>query len=224
MNMLWKKVAWVMLFAAAFALVESAVVVYLRALYYPEGFVFPLKLMDQALVGIELAREFSTIIMLVAIGALAGSSRWQQFAFFMIAFGVWDILFYAWLKVFLDWPATFTDWDVLFLLPIPWIGPVLAPLLISVLLVTAGMKILRCEEKHYPFTSPLDTRILAFIGVSVMLFTFMIDTDATVRFQNPKPFLYWLFFFGFMFCVIALARAVRHAKAGSPTREPVGSA
>jgi len=201
-----------MLFAAAFALVESAVVVYLRALYYPEGFVFPLKLIGRAHLGIELAREFSTIIMLVAVGALAGSTRWQRFAYFMIAFGVWDILFYGWLKLFLDWPATLTEWDVLFLLPVPWIGPVLAPFLISFLLIGAGLMILRCEGRNLPFALPTDAWILALVGVAIMLFTFMADTDATLRLQNPKPFMYWLFLPGFVFCVIALARAVRYTQ------------
>ncbi len=208
-NRFWRRILWVALFAAAFALVESAVVVYLRALYYPEGFVFPLKVMDTAHVGIELAREFSTLVMLAAVGALAGSSRWQRFAYFMIAFGVWDILFYGWLKLFLDWPATFTEWDVLFLLPIPWIGPVLAPLLVSVLLIAAGVMILQREETNPPFAPALDSWVLALVGVAIILFTFMTDTDATLRLQNPKPFMLWLFLPGYLLCIVALIRGLR---------------
>ena len=48
---------WISLFAIGMAFLESAVVVYLRALYYPEGFVFPLKTMDSTLALTELLRE-----------------------------------------------------------------------------------------------------------------------------------------------------------------------
>ena len=38
----WRLRAWLIVYAAAMAYVEAAVVVYLRALYYPQGFAFPL--------------------------------------------------------------------------------------------------------------------------------------------------------------------------------------
>src|SRR5512134_294061 len=100
-----RKLLWVSLFGVAFALVESSVVVYLRSLYYPEGFAFPLKLMSPQHVGVELSREAATIVMLAAIGVVAGSKAWEKFAYFLVAFGVWDIFYYVWLRVMLDWPA-----------------------------------------------------------------------------------------------------------------------
>jgi len=80
------KMLWVALFAVAFALVESSVVVYLRALYYPAGFSFPLRLMEIAHLGVELGREIATIVMLVAIGVIAGRPAWERFGYFLIAF------------------------------------------------------------------------------------------------------------------------------------------
>jgi hypothetical protein len=65
-------IIWVSLFSIAMGMLESAVVVYLRELYYPEGFAFPLKMMSSTLILTEILREAATLIMLIAIGVLAG--------------------------------------------------------------------------------------------------------------------------------------------------------
>ncbi len=206
------KIVWTSLFAIAFALVEAAVVVYLRGLYYPEGFVFPLKLIAQPHLVVELAREFSTIVMLLAVGVLAGGSRWQKFSYFMIAFGIWDIFYYVWLKVFLSWPQSLTDWDILFLIPIPWIGPVIAPIAISVLMIIAGWTIIRREEGGISFSPPSSSWVLGGIGTAVVLFTFLRDTGATLQGGVPEPFWYWLFGIGAMFYAAALFVAVQKSR------------
>ena len=36
------------------------------------------------------------------------------------------------------WPTSLFDWDILFLLPLPWWGPVLAPVCIAVLMIVWG--------------------------------------------------------------------------------------
>jgi hypothetical protein len=38
----------------------------------------------------------------------------------------WDIFYYVFLRL-ISGPKTLLDWDILFLLPLPWWGPVLAP-------------------------------------------------------------------------------------------------
>jgi len=98
---------WVLIFAIAFAWVESAVVVYLREIYFEGSFNFPLvmnwqegRLVADYLMRIEFGREIATILMLAAIGLLAGKNRFQRFCYFIIAFGIWDIFYYAWLWVF----------------------------------------------------------------------------------------------------------------------------
>ncbi|MBI3577964.1 MAG: hypothetical protein HY089_00970 [Ignavibacteriales bacterium] len=185
-----KVLFWVTIFAIAFAFVESSVVVYLRALYYPQGFSLPLKVISPHHIGIELAREFSTIMMLVAVGALAGTTRWQKFSYFMIAFGVWDIFFYAWLKACINWPASLFDWDILFLLPVPWIGPVIAPVLISVLMIIGGVFIIKKEAAEGTFQPTRLIWLLTILGTATILYSFMHDLDATVRLQMPKPYRY----------------------------------
>ena len=129
----------VALFALAMAWVEAAAVMYLRI---PADRVQPyqanpLPTMD-ALGPIELVREIATLLMLAAVAGLAGRDRQSRFGFFLIAFGLWDLGYYLFLHWMGGWPASILDWDILFLLPLPWWGPVLAPVLISLLMITLG--------------------------------------------------------------------------------------
>ncbi|HWP83419.1 MAG TPA: hypothetical protein VNN76_12290 [Bacteroidota bacterium] len=204
-----KRILWVSLFAITFAFVEASVVVYLRSLYYPEGFSFPLKIIPPHHLSVELARELSTIIMLVAVGILAGTTRWQKFAYFMVAFGVWDIFYYVWLKTTLDWPSSVSDWDVLFLIPIPWIGPVIAPLAISLLLIGAGVMILRIESAGVAFRPPPIAWVFSLIGTVICLYTFMQDTDASLRQVTPKPYPYWLIGVGVASYLVAIVLSAK---------------
>jgi len=197
-----RTVLLVAIFAAAFAFVESTVVVYLRQILYPEGFAFPLKLASLPQAAVEAVREFATLVMLVAVGTLAGKTSWQRFSYFMIGFGVWDVFYYVWLKLILGWPASVLDWDILFLLPIPWIGPVLAPVLVSLTMIAGGWLILRKEEEHGLFRASRAAAALVLLGSIAILVSFLLDTDATLHFQYPKPYHYELLALG-MVCYVA---------------------
>lgn len=192
----------VSIFAMAFAFVESSVVVYLRLLYYPEGFAFPLKPALMSQIAVELSREFATIIMLASVGIIAGKSRWQQFSYFMIAFGVWDIFYYIWLKLILNWPASLLDWDILFLIPVPWIGPVVAPVLVSVVMIAGGWLIIARERASGKFSATKPAIILSLVGSVLVIASFLLDPDASLRFQEPKPYRYELLALS-MICYVA---------------------
>jgi hypothetical protein len=132
----------VIAFAAAMAFLESVVVVYLqRALGIDPTVLFPVP--ELALTGdlalIELGREAATLVMLGAVGWLAGRSGLERLAWTAVAFGVWDILYYVWLWVFIGWPPSLGTWDLLFLIPVPWTGPVWSPVAISLALVGFGL-------------------------------------------------------------------------------------
>jgi hypothetical protein len=127
----------------------------------------------------------------------------------MIAFGVWDIFFYIWLKAALDWPATILDWDILFLIPLPWIGPVLAPVLISAMMIASGLLILRHERRGIRFIVPYISWALAVAGCGVILYSFMYDTRATIDLQLPLPYRYELLGIGLMLFAVALWLSVR---------------
>jgi len=134
--------AVVIAYAVAMAFLESAVVVYLqRALGVDPRALFPLR--DPAVTGdlalIEVGREAATLVMLGVVGWLAGRSGLERLAWTAVAFGTWDILYYAWLWAFIGWPSSLDTWDLLFLLPVPWTGPVWAPVAVSLALVGFGL-------------------------------------------------------------------------------------
>lgn len=136
----------VTIFSIAMGFLESAVVVYLRALYYPEGFVFPLKAMPNIIMLTELLREAATLIMLVYIGILSGQTFVQRFSYFLISFAVWDLTYYLFLKLLLNWPDSLFTWDILFLIPAPWVGPVLAPCIIFFCMILLGIYLLKTAQ------------------------------------------------------------------------------
>jgi hypothetical protein len=200
---------WLAVFSAAFAFVESSVVVYLRALYYPGGFAFPLRLMAPEHIAVELAREAATLVMLAGAGVLAGRTAWERFAHFLVAFGVWDIMFYVWLKIVLGWPATLFDWDILFLLPLPWIGPVIAPVCISALMTSIGVAIILRLQANRVFRPGRDSWMLALAGSAVLLWSFMRDTEAGLRGGIPAPYAYEMLVIGLILYVVGFVAACR---------------
>lgn len=130
------------------AYVESAVVSYLRLLYYPEGFVIgggsAMAAMDPAAFRIELGREASTVVMLAAVALVAAKrSWWERLAYFIWAFAVWDIFYYLWLYVLLRWPPDLMTLDVLFLIPRVWVAPVVLPVVVSATMLILATVILR---------------------------------------------------------------------------------
>lgn len=183
-----RKFLWVAIFGSAFGFVEASVVVYLRGLYYPDGFAFPLRLMIPEHYIVEIAREAATIAMLVAVACVAGTGRWMRFGFFLICFGVWDLFYYAWLRVTIDWPATLVDWDILFLIPIPWIGPVIAPVLTSLLMIACGAGMVSRIENGATFRPGVRGWLLALGGTVVLLHSFIADTAATLGGSYPLPY------------------------------------
>lgn len=204
-----KKLFWLTIFGIAMGYLEAAVVVYLRAIYYPEGFSFPLKAMTDYKIVVEVFREVATILMLLAVAMLAGKKGWERFAHFIIIFGVWDIIYYLGLKITLDWPSTIFDWDILFLIPLPWIGPVIAPILISLLFIISGILISWSINNGYEFKTSKLSHIFVIIGVALILYSFMHDTGATLYQHPPKPYRYELFIIGYVLFILAFVKSIR---------------
>jgi hypothetical protein len=180
-------------FATAMAYLESAVVVYLRLLYYPEGFEFPLAPIPPFILWVEIGREAATIIMLYTVARFLARNAMQAFAWFCFNFAVWDLWYYGWLKIFLNWPASLLDWDVLFLIPLPWISPVLAPVLVSLALLLTALLILWRENRNQPFHfSRMDWLAEIFLGL-VIIVSFLLQLDRVAANQVPADYPWWLF-------------------------------
>jgi hypothetical protein len=138
----------VVTFAAGMAWVEAACVYYLRAMvdrvvpYQPD----PLPI--RSILGeVELVREGATLLMLAMTGMLAGRTWRARLGYAAIAFGCWDILYYVFLRIISGWPASVFDWDILFLLPLPWWGPVLAPVCIASLMIVWGTCVTQSQDR-----------------------------------------------------------------------------
>jgi len=136
------------MFSIAMAFVESAVVSYLRGLFYPEGFSVPLKPLPVFYYGTEVFREAATIIMLGIVAIVsARKGWWDRVAYFIFCFGIWDIFYYVWLYVLVRWPQSLLTTDILFLIPVPWVAPVIVPVAVSVVMIAAALWMLAAKTQ-----------------------------------------------------------------------------
>jgi hypothetical protein len=143
---------WLTVYAIAMAQVEAALVIHLRTIYHGESplAVFPLALLSDRDLFIELTRECATVLMILSVSLLQSQRSVDVFAAFLYVFGVWDIAYYAWLKVMLGWPTKLLEWDVLFLIPWPWLGPWIAAVSVSMLFVAAGARLVLSPGRFTP--------------------------------------------------------------------------
>ncbi len=184
------------LFAIAMAYLESTVVVYLREIYYPQGFRFPLVDISPKIYIIELGREAATILMIWTVSGVLTRNRRVWFAFFGFIFAVWDIWYYIWLKIMLNWPASLLESDVLFLIPVPWIGPVLAPVLVSMALIVSGLVILIFEVNHRPFRLSAREWLLEIFAGLIIIGSFLMQTGDVTSGEVPQNYPWWMFSIG----------------------------
>ena len=170
-----KIIGWLAIFSIAMGFMESAVVIYLRRIYYPGGFQFPLVALDPSIGLVELVREAATIIMLLGIGILSGKTASLRFAYFMFCFAVWDLFYYVFLWIFLGWPQSFFTWDILFLIPVPWVGPVLAPCIVSITMLLLAMGIIHFQGLGRNTRLNLKEWAMLSVGSFVIIVSFMLD-------------------------------------------------
>jgi hypothetical protein len=203
------------------AYLEAAIVVYLRRLFGIGDLILQVPPFDQQIAAIELGRELATLIMLTAIGWIAGHNIQSRLSYTLIAFGIWDICYYLWLNVFIGWPKSFLDPDLLFLIPLPWWGPVLSPVLISILMITCGVAVLRKNENNIPVQFPISFWIPLILGVMLMLYSFMADaihmlpaSTAALNGLRPTQFNWSIYLIGLgLAFVAALQIMIKQKKA-----------
>lgn len=166
----------VVLFALAMAWMESATVTYLRTLLnrvnpYTAD---PIPA-NTSLRWIEMGREVATLLMLLSVGWLAGRNWRTRFSYLLIAWGVWDIAYYVFLAVMGPWPRSLLDWDVLFLLPLPWWGPVLAPTAIAFLMIIGGSLVTQSDRPDFSVWPGRWSVTVNIAGILLALIVFMRD-------------------------------------------------
>ena len=229
-----EKIGLLTIFSVAMGFLEAVVVVYLRQIYYPEGFGFPLKEAIWGHLYLEYLRELLTIVMLVAVSVLAGRMTYERFSYFLYCFGIWDIFYYVGLKVLLNWPSSLLTWDVLFLIPIVWIAPVLAPIVCAATIIIYAGFMLYYQNKGYRVRINLLEWSLMSLGALVILITFIWDYSKIIiqgrflkrffslatdlNFQNivtsyvPSSYHWALFILGELLIFSSMAIFVRRMK------------
>jgi hypothetical protein len=173
------------LYAAAMGILEAIVVVYLRRIYYPAGFGFPLVAMDPAILRAEVVREGMTLVMIGAVAWIAADNPWHRLLAFLVAFGVWDIFYYAGLKLFLGWPESWLEPDILFLIPRVWVGPVLAPLLVSLAWAVGGLLLRRTPYERLGMGRL--SWAAAMIGAVLILAAFLLPGNGSATGSEMLP-------------------------------------
>ncbi len=228
----WKRIVIaLLLFGTSFGYVEAAVVAYLRRLHEPArqqfypgrppADLFPLLTMEQLqasgtdqqqLLAIEIGREAATILMLAAVALCVARTAGQWAAAFVIAFGTWDITFYAFLKLLLKWPASLFTWDILFLIPVPWAGPVLAPALVSAAMILSGVWHMRREARLEAVAIGAAHWTGILVGALVIVVSFAMDYRTIMAGGTPHSFNWGVFALGMAIGVGSYAVAARESR------------
>ena len=225
----WQRtVISLLLFGTAFGYLEAAVVSYLRVLHEPArqqfypgrptAELFPLLTLEQLQASgreqqqtlvTEIGREAATIIMLVAVALGVSRNAGECMAALVVAFGTWDFTFYVFLKVLLGWPASLLTWDILFLIPVPWVGPVLAPVLVSLVMIGTGIWYLRAAERERPVRLGPGHWAGIIAGGVVIVVSFAEDYRNIMAGGLPNRFDWLLFSTGMMMALLSYGRALR---------------
>lgn len=222
----------VVAFGVAFGYVEATVVVYLRAALGIVPAAVPAH--DPGTFGtfeaIEIARELGTLVMITAVGWLAGRTRLERLAWAAVVFGAWDIVYYVGLWLAIGWPPSLDTWDVLFLVPVPWVGPVWAPLVVSAALVGTGLAAARRLRAGRPVAAGPVQATGALAGGVLVVLSFLLDANR----GDSGTWTGWPFFWiGMALAIVATTSALTGLPAtaarrdtpiqhGSERRPPVG--
>jgi hypothetical protein len=174
-NSPWRNFVWLGAFAAAMGILEAIVVVYLRELYHPTGFQFPMQPVPQRTLMIEILREVCTIVMLASVAGAVHRNRALRIASFLFTFGLWDVFYYLGLKLLLNWPPSLFTWDILFLIPVAWTAPVLAPLISSFTFIAIGLLLTSLQKRYQIVRTGALAWTLMGTGVFFIFLTFIGD-------------------------------------------------
>lgn len=201
----------VVAFSIAFANIEATVVVYLREIFHPDGFDFPLTTFGSSplwtrLLLTEIGREVATMVLILTGAWLSGRNRQQRVAYFLVIFAVWDIFYYVWLKVLINWPASIMDWDILFLIPVTWASPVLYPVLISILWLAFAVVILCRSSCARPVKATLPDWLGFLVSGLIMIVSFCIAGVHATEQDFASHFYRSLFAAGYLLCAATFVK------------------
>ncbi len=205
-------------YAVARAYVDAAVVVYLeRALGAEVDRVFPVRPVTEAgdLAAIEVGREAATVVMIVAVGSLAGRSPLERLAWAAVVFGAWDIGYYGWLFVFSGWPPSLGTTDLLFLIPVPWAGPIWSPMAVSAALVGVGLVAARMLRAGRTLQVTPIHWVAALGGGVLIVASYTTDAATVINGGLPGPYPWRVLVAGMTLVLGAAIDVLRRARPAS---------
>ncbi len=207
----------VVAFSIAFANIEASVVVYLRHIFHPDGFHFPMTVFGEGphwrrFLFTEIGRETATIVLILTGAWLSGRNLQQRVAYFLTIFAIWDIFYYVWLKVLINWPASIMDWDILFLIPVTWASPVLYPVLISILWLAFAVVILYRSGCARPVKATLPDWLGFFVSGLIMIVSFCIAGVHATEQDFASHFYRSLFAAGYLLGVVTFVKCSLKSK------------
>ena len=203
--------------ALAFGWIEASAVAYLREIAIRERALYvtshlpnlpvPLVSLPGTLVALEMAREACTLVLLGAVGWLAGRRAADRIGGFLLAFGIWDTTYYAALRLVTGWPESSRTWDILFLIPSPWVAPVWAPVAIATLFMIGGMLSFLDGDRARRYRWP-DVGVLL-VAAGLTLAAFLAGSNAVIDHRLPDRFPLWVFWSGVILGIVCFARVER---------------
>lgn len=214
--------AVVVVFALAMAYLEAAVVVYLTgALGGEVGVLFPLRPVEETgnLIAIEVGREAATLVIIATVGMLVGRTWLERLAWSAVVFGVWDIGYYVWLYVFTGWPSSLDTVDLLFLIPVPWVGPVWSPVAVSVALVGFGLAAARELRAGRRLTVKAWHWAGGLAGGFLVILSYTLDAGRIIDGGLPGPYPWPVFAAGMLLALAAAIDVLRRPR-GAPLVSP----
>jgi len=207
----------VIAYAVAMAYLEAAVVVYLTAALGGQvGVLFPLQPATAFgnLGWVEVGREAATLVMIATVGILAGRTWLERLAWAAVVFGTWDIGYYVFLWLFAGWPASPAATDLLFLIPVPWVGPVWSPVVVSLALVGIGLASARSLDAGRRITVRRWHLVACVAGGLIVVLSYVLGAGDVLAGGPPGPYPWPVFVVGMAIAGIAAIDALRSAAMG----------
>jgi hypothetical protein len=164
------------------------------------------------------------MIMLATVAIAAGRTKVGKCAYFLYLFGVWDIFYYVWLKVFLDWPTSLFTWDVLFLIPVPWVGPVLAPVTVALTMIGMALVLLHLEQRGPVLPAGKTVWLAQMVASLVVIVSFTMDVvprlpdnGILLAQWTPASYRWWMLLVGQALAIGTFISWAWRASSSSPS-------
>ncbi len=108
--------------------------------------------------------------------------------------------------------------DILFYVPLPWVGPVITPVLIAIAMVVAGSLIIYYDEKGYEIHWRWYDMAVELCCAFIMIVAFCWDWKNILQIPGeikrsgiPNPFAWWLYLPGYLFSIVYFTVKLRQS-------------